>query len=406
MTGHCTEAFFPAFANPADEVDAVPRLLQRPFLRLFVAGPFWLAVFFLLSGYVCALKPLRLFREGRIDDGRRAIEGGAFRRVPRLVIPTTAATVLIWILNKLGAFKAAQNAGSDWLRRTVPPDEAVTGLIKNCVHRVKGRSNQKFNTWARSENRYEAIQWTLGFEMRGSMLLFIGLLATASCTPTARTVLLFSLIAYFYEAGDLLSGFLFYSGALLADVSLCIPETKKRWPIALTILALFFGSYPNEPERAAYSRFLKTVFDRYITVSGGMSQKKPLTLGETHRTIAAIASILLVISILLNASLQHLLSHRLLVFLGSVSFPLYLLHGTFMRTVLAWAYYSVHAEWQAAVIFVLWASVLLAACYVWRKTVDEFALLVSRRAEEIASGKAGISFGDFLSHRKKHLDRV
>jgi len=59
MTPHCTEAFLPNFAAPADDVDTAPRILQLPFLRLFVAGPFWLA-FFLLSAYVCALKPLRL----------------------------------------------------------------------------------------------------------------------------------------------------------------------------------------------------------------------------------------------------------------------------------------------------------------------------------------------------------
>jgi peptidoglycan/LPS O-acetylase OafA/YrhL len=133
MTGHCTEAFFPNFAAPADDVDSVPHLFQRPFLRLFVAGPFWLAVFFLLSGYVCALKPLRLFRDGRLDDGRRAIESSAFRRVPRLVVPTTAATILIWTLSQFGAFEAAQHAESDWLRRTVPPKDGFVGLITNCV---------------------------------------------------------------------------------------------------------------------------------------------------------------------------------------------------------------------------------------------------------------------------------
>jgi len=106
------------------------------------------------------------------------------------------------------------------------------------------------------------------------MLLFIGLFATASCTPFSRTLLLLSLNAYFYEAGDLLSGFLFYSGALLADLSLSISETRKRWlqwSIALTILSLFLASYPSQPERAAWSRFLKSLFDRYITVSGGTS---------------------------------------------------------------------------------------------------------------------------------------
>src|SRR5271170_6057379 len=106
------------------------------------------------------------------------------------------------------------------------------------------------------------------------MLLFVGLFATASCTQFARTVLLFALNAYFYEAGDLLSGFLFYSGALLADLSLSISEIRKRWiqwSIALTILSLFLASYPTRPERAAWSRFLKSLFDRYITVSGGTS---------------------------------------------------------------------------------------------------------------------------------------
>lgn len=112
--------------------------------------------------------------------------------------------------------------------------------------------------------------------MRGSMLLFLGLLATASCTPIARTILLLALTAYFYEAGDILSGFLFYSGALLADLSLCLPEIKKRWSAALTVLSLFLASYPNEPERAAYSRFLKMLFDRYITSSGGTSHKASL----------------------------------------------------------------------------------------------------------------------------------
>ena len=249
----------------------MPHLLQRPFVRLFVAGPFWLAVFFLLSGYVCAIKPLRLLRDERFDDGRRAIEGSAFRRVPRLIIPTTAATILIWTLNQFGAFEAAHHSGSDWLRRTVPPNEGFAGLMKNCVRPPTECMLIQFNTWARSENRYEAIHWTLGFELRGSMLLFMGLFATASCTPLARTVLLLFLSAYFYEAGDLLSGFLFFSGSLLANLSLCIPQTRKRWPLALTVLSLFLASYPDQPERAAWSRVLKSLFDRYITVSGGTS---------------------------------------------------------------------------------------------------------------------------------------
>lgn len=78
-----------------------------------------------------------------------------------------------------------------------------------------------------------------------------------------------------------------------------------------------------------------------------------------------------------------------------------------MRTVLTWAYYAVHAEWQIAVVFVFWASLLLATCYVWKRTVDEFSLQVSRRAEELTSGKVGLNFGYsdlYPLYRKKHID--
>jgi hypothetical protein len=229
------------------------------------------------------------------------------------------------------------------------------------------------------------------------MLLFIILFATGSCTQFARTILLLSLNAYFYEAGDLLSGFLFCSGALLADLSFSVRETRKRWPVALTVLSLFLASYPDEPERAAWSRVSKSLFDRYITISGGKPLVISLTIGETHRTIAAIASILLITSIIFNPSLQRLLSHRFLVFLGSISFPLYLLHGTFMRTALTWSYDSVYAGWQTVLVFVLWGCLLLGACYGWRRTVDEFALHVSRLAEEVMTGKVALNLR-YYSH--------
>jgi Zn-dependent protease len=63
-----------------------------------------------------------------------------------------------------------------------------------------------------------------------------------------------------------------------------------------------------------------------------------------------------------------------------------------MRTILAWAYYSVSAGWQVGV-FILWVCVLLGACYGWTRTVDEFALQVSRRAEQVTTGKVTLNFG-------------
>jgi len=64
-----------------------------------------------------------------------------------------------------------------------------------------------------------------------------------------------------------------------------------------------------------------------------------------------------------------------------------------MRTILAWAYYSVSVGWQTGVVFILWGCLLLGACYSWTRTVDEFAVQVSRRAEQVTTGKVTLNFG-------------
>jgi hypothetical protein len=117
--------------------------------------------------------------------------------------------------------------------------------------------------------------------MRGSMLVFLSLTATSSFTSLARTCLLLVITIYFYEANEVLSGFCFFAGVLLADLSLVLKNSesshfissvrsRKKWPVALTVISLFLASFPPENfDRAAYSRFVEKIFQRYITVSGG-----------------------------------------------------------------------------------------------------------------------------------------
>ena|SRR5579859_2453924 len=118
----------------------------------------------------------------------------------------------------------------------------------------------------------------MGPEMRGSMLLWITLVATASFTTRWRAAVLFLGAVYFYCARDVVVMFLFYSGALLADLSLAIRANtlnpplsptfqgirfspkrliKRYWPIATAICGLFIASQPDRsPERLWWSRTL------------------------------------------------------------------------------------------------------------------------------------------------------
>ena len=139
VTGHCIECIKPNYLSPADDNDVVPHILQLPFLQLCVVGPCWVSIFFLLSGYMCTIKLLRLLRDVKPDEARRVVASSAFRRTPRLMIPASAITIFSWILTQVGAFAVAQKAESDWIKRTTPP--RVSGFIASVASLVRNLVN-------------------------------------------------------------------------------------------------------------------------------------------------------------------------------------------------------------------------------------------------------------------------
>jgi hypothetical protein len=122
--------------------------------------------------------------------------------------------------------------------------------------------------------------------MRGSSLIFICLFSTMSFTPSWRLAALCVMAMYSFISRDLLSGFTFFAGAILADISLILgtislppspnlsAQSRPRfrifqyWPIGLAILALFIGGFPDRDiNRMAWSRFLASI-GKWIFPSG------------------------------------------------------------------------------------------------------------------------------------------
>ena len=117
-----------------------PHLFQRPFLRMIASGPFWISIFFLLSGYVCAIKPLRLSAQGQQDEARRVIASSALRRLVRIGVPAFLGTMLPWMLTQTGAFTLVPELETNggWLSYTTPRRvdgmfAAVKSLVKEAV---------------------------------------------------------------------------------------------------------------------------------------------------------------------------------------------------------------------------------------------------------------------------------
>jgi hypothetical protein len=127
----------------------------------------------------------------------------------------------------------------------------------------------------------------------------------------------------------------------------------------------------------------------------------------------------LILAILLSPHLRHMLSHRYLVFLGGISYGLYLLHATLMRSLLATVIFSLPRRTEQRVVIVNereeqlridtvitevsqgwgivramafggWFVGLIYLAHVWRRKVDGLSLVMAKWLEEVASGRKAL----------------
>jgi len=110
------------------------------------------------------------------------------------------------------------------------------------------------------------------------MVIYLVLVITSSFTPFWRNTTIVLLLANSIWDGDILGEIPFYTGALLADISLLLSSSessptssprwngllpqfvRKYWAITLGLFGGFLASYPpDSPESAAWSRFLRRI---------------------------------------------------------------------------------------------------------------------------------------------------
>ncbi len=196
MLTHITRAFDDSLFSPASGDGVPPRLLQWPFIRFFIQGRIGVSIFSMVTGYVCALKPIKLYRQGNQEAAFAAISKSAIRRVPRLILPTTLATLGIWFLTQFGAFTVANRTDSWWIDYTSPSAVPYLGnAIKSLLYNL-------ITTWTKGANIYDGNQWTMLPLLAGSYAVYAYVLATVSVRPAHRMMLSLLMWAFYYGASD------------------------------------------------------------------------------------------------------------------------------------------------------------------------------------------------------------
>ena len=192
MCSHMTLAFARYIVRPADGENGPSSWMQRPVFRLVGQGPAWVALFFILSGFVNSLKAIKLARAGNIEPALSNLAVSSFRRSFRLFLPATAATVLSWFVTQFGAYETARLSDAYWLYTTSPrPSSSWGTAVEDLVRAIR-------TTWLYNpDNPYDQPQWALFYLLQGSMFVFCALLVTINLTPRWRTLAL--ILSYFWS---------------------------------------------------------------------------------------------------------------------------------------------------------------------------------------------------------------
>ncbi|WEW59647.1 hypothetical protein PRK78_005126 [Emydomyces testavorans] len=397
---HLARAFDYNLFNARDTEDGPTRLLQLPVLRIPWQGRIGVTIFAFLTGYVCALKPLRLARAGNHQAAFSSIAKSAFRRPVRLILPATIAMIFAWIIAQFGAFTVGRRCDSGWLRAS---SVQVDGSLSNEIERL---FRVFLATWTNGHMDYDDHQWALLPLLKGSMMVYVTLVATMYVQYRYRMLVYTIMYFYFWQnpAPDTETfGQQFFFGMFLSDMANHQPAqsfiTSRRWSriffsSVIAAIGLYVASYPaHNAEWCSWSNFLLQ-YSRYIF-------PPEVNVGKRY---TALGVDLLILAIYLSPSVKSLLSKRFFLWLGRNSFALYLTHGTLLRTVLTWMIYGISGEpWKEwknengedehspylprgstlnfAISIPTWFALAYIVAHYWTTYVDSFCARLTQRLE-------------------------
>jgi peptidoglycan/LPS O-acetylase OafA/YrhL len=157
------------------------------------------------------------------------------------------------------------------------------------------------------------------------------------------------------------------------------------------------------------------------------------SVGPVVRGFAFLSALVIIVCIHFSPTLQLALSGRFVQFLGSISFAIYLVHLTLLRTVLVWLIYQLIPSLSQktaesgeissfpvlqAVAFLAWMALLMWVGKIWRDRVDKSCIIFAKWMEQmmtdreafwgfagLVGDRVGVALEYFGSRGKKYLER-
>lgn len=322
------------------------KIFTFPLTTVFYNGHFPVLIFFALSGYVLAMP----YFTG--DQGGHVLKQRVWGRYLRLNIPIAAAIVLSYAVYRLGLYanvQAAAVSGSvHWLATFYPDGISALTMAREAL----------YESIVMGKGTFIPPLWTLRVEFIGSLYI----LAFCLLKPRGRTALpalfVFLLLYAVYQQESIYF-YVIFAGAMLNTVR---PGRHAR--LAMAVVGLYFGCF--QFESAGYD-FLPSlqVFD--------------VQLWEKKDFYDSLGAVLLTAAVTQGFG-RSLFEHRLVQFLGRISFPLYLLHFIVLCSLACRMYlHFPHNPVYLAFEFATYLLVCILLAGIFERYVDRSAIRLAHR---------------------------
>lgn len=289
---HLSLTFFPILHSGNTDFQLYPfqsYLYDLPFGFLY-SGLSAVFVFFVLSGFI-----LTKVLTDNYSDTR--LKKACLKRYPRPMLPALLSCVLAYLV--ISSFEMNHPSLTDWINTFGNFDGSLLGAFYNGAIDVFFLSGKSL---------YNPVLWTMKIELIGSFLVF----------------LLIYLFNRFNKS---------YFSILLLFVILILTVTKMLNPLLGLGLAGFIIGFIF----CIHGRIINFKYSILLLVTGlylagahnGSSSYFIFTQiigGKTYNLCNFISGILIVYAILFNNELNNFFSGKVGVFLGKISFSIYLIH--------------------------------------------------------------------------------
>lgn len=283
---HCVNTFMPSlrYTNEADTFGHIKHLIALTPLNIIYSGIPSVSLFFIMSGFVISYKYNK-------TKNKQIVSKSTIKRYFRFVIPITFSYIFMH-LSSIFLWKYQVNLNT-----------ALYQSFYGCEFTHESMINYAL--------------WTISFEMFGSYLIFslIGIFGDLRINILAYSVVLLFLINtnyYFFVLGLIFS--VFYSKNNFNNI-----KVSYLLIIPTYILSIIFITYP---------------FQRFGVQIGGIYKYISFSKdwGWNYSISVKIGCTLLFSCVLFDRKINKFLSNDIFLFLGKISFPIYLLHVTVIQS--------------------------------------------------------------------------